>query len=44
VAEQVMAAELTARTETSPALALMVGSMGRMVQAGRDSDSRWSAR
>jgi len=42
-AERVLAAELQARGKASDALSMMVGSMARMVQAGRSSDSRWQA-
>ena len=41
--ERVLAAELQARGNSPDALAMMVSSMARMVQAGRTSDSRWKA-
>lgn len=41
--ERVLAAELQARGASHDALAMMVSSMARMVQAGRTSDSRWKA-
>jgi hypothetical protein len=41
--EQVLAAELQDRGQTSDALSMMVSSMVRMVQAGKSSDSRWKA-
>lgn len=41
--ERVLAAELQARGDSHDALAMMVASMARMVQAGRTSDSRWKA-
>ncbi|MEB3307770.1 MAG: hypothetical protein VKK98_06425 [Cyanobacteriota bacterium] len=41
--EQVLAAELQARGQSSEALSMMVSSMVRMVQAGRERDSRWKA-
>jgi len=42
-AERVLAAELQGREEIPDALSLMVGSVARMVQAGRASTSRWQA-
>ena len=42
-AERVLAAELQARGDSHDALSMMVSSMARMVQAGRTSDSRWTA-
>ncbi|QEY30977.1 hypothetical protein EVJ50_00620 [Synechococcus sp. RSCCF101] len=42
-AEQVIASELSQRGASSPALAMMVASVGRMVNAGAASPSRWSA-
>jgi len=42
-AERVLAAEMKARREANDALSMMVGSMVRMVQAGRSSASRWQA-
>ena len=42
-ADRVIAAELQARGAGNDALAMMVNSMLRMVQAGKSSDSRWKA-
>jgi hypothetical protein len=44
-AEQVLAAELKGRDDSSDALSMMVSSMVHMVQAGktRSTSSRWSA-
>lgn len=42
-AERVIAAELQSRGEASDALAMMVSSVARMVQAGRSSENRWKA-
>lgn len=43
LAERVIAAELSERSESSIALSLMVGSVGRMVNASSTSRSRWSS-
>ena len=43
VPERVLAAELQERGQSHDALSMMVSSMVRMVQAGKGSDSRWSA-
>ena len=42
-AERVLHSELKGRTQDNDALSMMVSSMVRMVQAGKGSDSRWSA-
>lgn len=42
-AERVIAAELLARGQSSDALSMMVTSMVRMVQVGKQRDSRWKA-
>ncbi|MEB3261863.1 MAG: hypothetical protein VKK94_02765 [Cyanobacteriota bacterium] len=42
-AERVIAAELQGRGQSSDALSMMVSSMVRMVQVGRERDSRWNA-
>ena len=42
-AERVIAAELQSRGGECDALAMMVSSVARMVQAGRSSDNRWKA-
>lgn len=42
-AERVLASELAGRDDSCDALSMMVGSMLRMVQAGKGSDSRWKA-
>lgn len=42
-AERVIAAELQSRGEGCDALAMMVSSVARMVQAGRSSENRWKA-
>jgi len=42
-AERILAAEMAGRAEGSDALTMMVGSMARMVQAGKTRDSRWKA-
>jgi len=42
-AERVIAAELQSRGHECDALAMMVSSVARMVQAGRSSDNRWNA-
>lgn len=42
-AERVLAAELQARGASSDALSMMVSSMVRMVQVGKQRDSRWKA-
>lgn len=42
-AERVIAAELEARGHDCDALAMMVSSVARMVQAGRSSENRWKA-
>ncbi len=41
--ERVLASELQARGQSSDALSMMVSSMVRMVQVGRERDSRWKA-
>jgi hypothetical protein len=41
--DRVLAAELQGRGEDSGALAMMVSSMVRMVQAGQSPESRWKA-
>ena len=41
--ERILAAELQVRGEAPDALSMMVSSIARMVQAGKSSDSRWSA-
>jgi hypothetical protein len=41
--ERVIASELQARGQSSDALSMMVSSMVRMVQVGRERDSRWKA-
>lgn len=38
-----MASELAGRDDSCGALSMMVGSMLRMVQAGKGSDSSWKA-
>jgi len=43
LAERVIATELSKRSESSLALSLMVGSVGRMVNASSTSRSRWSS-
>jgi hypothetical protein len=40
-AERVLASELAGREDSCDALSMMVGSMLRMVQAGKGSHSRW---
>ena len=42
-AERVLHSELQGRHQDNDALSMMVSSMVRMVQAGKGSDSRWSA-
>lgn len=42
-AERILAAEMAGRAESHDALSMMVGSMARMVQAGKTRDSRWKA-
>jgi hypothetical protein len=42
-AERVLHSELKGRNQDNDALSMMVSSMVRMVQAGKGSDSRWSA-
>lgn len=42
-AERVIAAELQSRGDGCDALAMMVSSVARMVQAGRSSENRWKA-
>ena len=42
-AERVIASELQARSQSSDALSMMVSSMVRMVQVGKQRDSRWKA-
>lgn len=42
-AERVLHSELQGRNQDNDALSMMVSSMVRMVQAGKGSDSRWSA-
>jgi hypothetical protein len=42
-ADRVIAAELQSRGQGCDALAMMVSSVARMVQAGRSSDNRWKA-
>lgn len=42
-AERVIAAELQSRADGCDALAMMVSSVARMVQAGRSSENRWKA-
>ncbi|MCS5698296.1 hypothetical protein NZK32_04470 [Cyanobium sp. FGCU-52] len=42
-AERILAAEMAGRAEGSDALSMMVGSIARMVQAGKTRDSRWKA-
>jgi hypothetical protein len=42
-AERVIASELQARGQNSDALSMMVSSMVRMVQVGKQRDSRWKA-
>ena len=42
-AERVIASELQARGQSSDALSMMVSSMVRMVQVGKQRDSRWKA-
>jgi len=42
-AERVIAAELQGRGQSSDALSMMVNSMVRMVQVGKQRDSRWKA-
>ncbi len=42
-AERVIAAELQSRGQDCDALAMMVSSVARMVQAGRSSENRWNA-
>ena len=42
-AERILAAEMAGRAEGSDALTMMVGSIARMVQAGKTRDSRWKA-
>ncbi|MFO7628815.1 MAG: hypothetical protein R6W06_04720 [Prochlorococcaceae cyanobacterium] len=42
-AERVLASELAGRDDSCGALSMMVGSMLRMVQAGKGSDSSWKA-
>jgi len=42
-AELVIAAELQGRGQSSDALSMMVSSMVRMVQVGKQRDSRWKA-
>jgi len=42
-AERVIAAELQSLGHECDALAMMVSSLARMVQAGRSSDNRWNA-
>jgi hypothetical protein len=42
-AERVIAAELQGRGQSSDALSMMVSSMVRMVQVGKQRDSRWKA-
>lgn len=42
-AERILAAEMAGRAEGSEALSMMVGSIARMVQAGKTRDSRWKA-
>lgn len=42
-AERILAAEMSGRAESSDALSMMVGSIARMVQAGKTRDSRWKA-
>jgi hypothetical protein len=41
--ERVISAELQARGQSSDALAMMVTSMVRMVQMGKERDSRWKS-
>lgn len=41
--ERVIAAELQRRGQSSDALSMMVSSMVRMVQVGKQRDSRWKA-
>lgn len=41
--ERVIAAELQGRGQSSDALSMMVSSMVRMVQVGKQRDSRWKA-
>jgi hypothetical protein len=41
--ERVLASELQARGQSSDALSMMVSSMVRMVQVGKQRDSRWNA-
>ena len=40
-ADRVLASELQGRADGHDALAMMMNSMVRMVQAGHSSDSRW---
>lgn len=42
-AERVIAAEMETRGHDCDALAMMVSSVARMVQAGRSSENRWKA-
>ncbi len=42
-ADRVIAAELQSRGQGCDALAMMVSSVARMVQAGRSSDNPWNA-
>ncbi|MCX5945827.1 MAG: hypothetical protein NTZ53_11130 [Cyanobacteria bacterium] len=42
-ADRVLHSELKGRNQDNDALSMMVTSMVRMVQAGKGSDSRWSA-
>lgn len=42
-AERVIASELQGRGQSSDALSMMVSSMVRMVQVGKQRDSRWKA-
>lgn len=41
--QRILASELAGRSQDSDALSKMVGDMVRMVQAGRNNTSRWSA-
>ncbi len=41
--DRVLHSELKDRNQDNDALSMMVSSMVRMVQAGKGSDSRWSA-
>ncbi|MEB3199480.1 MAG: hypothetical protein VKK62_02985 [Synechococcaceae cyanobacterium] len=42
-AERILAAEMAGRGDSHDALSMMVGSIARMVQAGKTRDSRWKA-